>query len=77
MKALLILSLLLATVSAQNNGEYTFPGMRPPGLRPPRVYMIGGQLGFYGRPLPHIRWGGAMTAPPEVRRVRGRIFSPV
>ena len=77
LKAMLVLSAFFAVVSAQNNMmEGYMSEMRPPGLRPPRVYLIGGQLGYYGRPLPHIRWGGAQTAPPAVRRRQGRIFTP-
>ena len=68
MKGLLILlPLLIALVSAQYEyNDY---------MGPPRMYMIGGQLGYMGRPLPHIRYGGMMTAPPEVQAVRGRIFT--
>ena len=74
LKALVVLSVFIGIVTAQ--GPFGYPGMPPPGLMPPRVYMIGGELGYHARPL-YIPWGGAQTAPPGVRRVEGRIFSEV
>ena len=72
-RLLILLSVMLVAVSGQYEYAEDYGNMRFG--RPPRMYMIGGELGYMGRRLPHIIYGGAMTAPPEVSAVQGRIFT--